>query len=185
MMIWKCPSRISLFHHQSWWCASFWYSFNCNSMPTSVDIHISKDDDMKMSFRYIFAPQSVFGELLPFIIHSNATICPHRSISIFQRMKTWRRPSSISLRHFSSWWIAFFCHSFKCNYMTTPINIHVSKNDNMKMSFRYIFAPQSVLVILHRFFIHSNATIRPHRSISIFQRMMTWKCSSGTSWLHN
>jgi hypothetical protein len=104
------------------------------------------------------------------------------SINIhFQRMTTWRCPSGISLRHFQSWWIASFYHSFKCNYMPTPINIHVSKNDYMKMSFRYIFAPQSVLVILHSFVIHSNAIVRQHWSISIFQRMMIWKCSLSTS----
>jgi hypothetical protein len=55
MKIWKCPSGIFLFHRQSWWYASFQYSFKCNHMPTSVDNHVSKDDDIKMSFRYIFA----------------------------------------------------------------------------------------------------------------------------------
>jgi hypothetical protein len=69
MMIWKRPSGTSLVHHQSWWCASFRYSFNCNHMPTSVDIHISKDDDMKMSCKHIFAPQLVLVNciLLSFI----------------------------------------------------------------------------------------------------------------------
>jgi len=71
---------------------------------------------------------------------------PHRSIFIFQRMTTWRYLSGTSLLQNQSWWIASFYHSFKCNYIPTSINIPFSKNDSMKMSFKYIFVPLSILV---------------------------------------
>ena len=104
-MIWKFPSRTSLFHHQSWWCASFRYSCNCNRMPTSVDIHISKDDGMKMSF----------NTSLPLLVN------------------------------------CFLLSFLQMQLYAQSINIHVSKDDDMKMFFRYIFAPQSFLVILLSF----------------------------------
>jgi len=58
-IIWKCSSSAALFDSQSWWCTSFQHSFTFNGVSTSVDGHVSKDDDMKMSFRYIFVPLSV------------------------------------------------------------------------------------------------------------------------------
>jgi hypothetical protein len=124
-MIWKRPSGTSLVHHQSWWCASFQYSFNYNHMPTSVDIHISKDDDMKMSCKHIFTPQLVLVNCI--------------LLSFIQ--------------------MQLYAHIDQYPF---------SKNDDIKMSFRYIFASQSVLVILHHFVIHSNAIVRPYRSICIF-----------------
>jgi hypothetical protein len=42
-------------------CTSFPYSFECNCMPTSVDSHVSQDDDIKISFKCIFAFPIVDG----------------------------------------------------------------------------------------------------------------------------
>ena len=120
MMIWKFPSRTSLVHHQSWWCASFRYSCNCNRMPTSVDIHISKDDGMKMSFNTSL-PLLVNCFLLSFLQMQLYAQSINIHVSKDDDMKMSFRyifaPQSV---------LVSFCHSFKCNYMPTSINIHFS-----------------------------------------------------------
>jgi len=116
-------------------------------MTTSVDNHVSKDDDMKMFFKCsIYSTVSLSGVHL-FTIHLYSIVCPHWSIAMFQRMKILKCPSGISLFHRQSWWCASFQYSFKCNYMPTSVDNHVSKDDDMMMSFRYILVPQSVLVV--------------------------------------
>ena len=54
MTIWDCPLSAALFHSQSWWCASFHHSITFTRVSSSIASHVSKDDDMKVSFRYIF-----------------------------------------------------------------------------------------------------------------------------------
>ena len=96
MTIWNYPSNAALFHDQSRRCASFHHSFLFNRVSSSVNSHVSKDDDMKCPSRTsLFHHQSWSVHL--FDIHSNATICPYRSIAMFQKMTIWRCPSSTSL----------------------------------------------------------------------------------------
>jgi len=52
MTIWDCPLSATLFHSQSWCCASFRYSITFIPVSSSIASHVSKDDDMKVSFRY-------------------------------------------------------------------------------------------------------------------------------------
>ncbi|KAL3609715.1 hypothetical protein D5086_000735 [Populus alba] len=51
----SCPiiSLRALFHSQSWWCASFHHSITFICVSSSIASHVSKDDDMKVSFKYI------------------------------------------------------------------------------------------------------------------------------------
>ena len=53
MTIWDCPLSAALFHSQSWWCASFHHSITFICVSSSIASHVSKDDDMKVSFKYI------------------------------------------------------------------------------------------------------------------------------------
>ena len=49
-------------------------------------------------------------------IHSNATVCPHRSIAMFQKMMIWKFPSGTSLVHRQFWWCVhlFSIHATVC-----------------------------------------------------------------------
>jgi len=61
MTIWGFPSSATLFHSQSWWCASFCHSIKFIRVSSSIVSHVSKDDDMKVSFKYIFVSPLLTG----------------------------------------------------------------------------------------------------------------------------
>ena len=61
MTIWDCPSSAALFHSQSWWCASFHHSITFIRVSSSIASHVSKDNDMKVSFRYILVSPLLTG----------------------------------------------------------------------------------------------------------------------------
>ena len=68
----------------------------------------------------------------------------------------------------------------QCSCVITSVYNHISKNDNMRLSFKCSIVPQSVLVVcIFSPFNYIHLCI-PHRSRALFQKMMIGKCLSGT-----
>ena len=77
--------------------------------------------------------------------------------------------------------VGAFLTFIQCSGVITSFDKHVSKDDNMRLSFKWSIIPQSVLVVcIFSPFNYIHLCI-PHWSRAMFQKMMIWKCPSDTS----
>ena len=142
MTIWDCPLSAALFHSQSWWCASFHHSITFISVSSSIANHVSKDDDMKVFFKYMLSSASL--KLNQSSRHASHSL-QYKGSWLYAQCSSYRFLSTLLIRLWKEMsqphqWCCFY-HSYSCGEVLIWLQNKLSHNQSSRwVPFRHSFS---------------------------------------------